>query len=113
MAKDIRKSVRITVEQDAELKKKVQDAGMSESEFLRLMIDGKPKDYPEIRMQLNRLTNEVHQIGVNINEIVYNNNTMLYKESDKRRLMAYVQKINDSLKGRVNDIGNNKDSVYR
>lgn len=113
MAKDIRKSVRITVEQDAELKKKVQSAGMTESEFLRLMISGRPKDYPEIRSELNRLTNEVHQIGVNINEIVYNNNTMLYKESDKRRLMAYVQKINDSLKRRVSDIGDNKDSVYR
>ena len=113
MAKDIRKSVRITVEQDAELKKKVKDAGMTESEFLRLMIDGRPKDYPDIRSELNRLTNEVHQIGVNINEIVYNNNTMLYKESDKRHLLAYVQKINEALKRRVNDIGDNKNSVYR
>ena len=113
MSKDIRKSVRITVEQDAELKKKVQRAGMSESEFLRLMISGKPKDYPEIRTELNRLTNEVHRIGVNINEIVYNNNTMLYKESDKRHLLAYVQKINDSLRKRVNDIGDNEDPVHR
>ena len=113
MAKDIRKSVRITVEQDAELKKKVQKAGMTESEFLRLMISGRPKDHPEIREQLTRLTNEVHQIGVNINEIVYDNNTMLYKESDKRHLLAYMRKINESLKRRVSEIGNNEDSVYR
>ena len=113
MTKDVRKSVRITVEQDAELKKKVQEAGMSESEFLRLMISGRPKDYPEIRRELNALINNVHQIGVNINEIVYNNNTMLYKETDKKHLIAYMRRLTELMKGRVNDLGDNKTSVYR
>ena len=74
------------------------------------MITEQPKDYPEIRALLNRLINEVNRIGVNINEIVYNNNSMLYKEADKLRLIAYMRKVNESLRGAVTDIGDHKDS---
>ena len=56
------------------------------------------------------MINEVNRIGVNINEIVYNNNSMLYKEADKLRLIAYMRKVNESLRGAVTDIGDHKDS---
>ena len=59
---------------DEELKKKVAALGMNESEFIRLLITEKPKDYPEIRQMLSGLIDEVNRIGVNINEIVHNNN---------------------------------------
>ena len=110
MAMELKKAFRLTKEQDEELKRKVMEAGMTESEFIRLMITEQPKDYPEIRAMLDRLVNEVNRIGVNINEIVYNNNSMLYKEADKLRLIAYMRKVNDSLRGAVSDIGNHKDS---
>ena len=113
MAMELRKAYRLTKEQDEELKRKVAESGMTESEFIRLMITEQPKDYPEIRTMLDRLINEVNRIGVNINEIVYNNNSMLYKESDKQRLIAYMRKLNETVKGRVKDIGDNKDSSYR
>ena len=113
MAMELRKAYRLTKEQDEELKRKVAEAGMSESEFIRLMITEQPKDFPEIRAMLDRLINEVNRIGVNINEIVYNNNSMLYKEQDKQRLIAYMRKLNELMKGRVKDIGDNKDSSYR
>ncbi len=113
MAMELRKAYRLTKEQDEELKRKVAESGMTESEFIRLMITEQPKDYPEIRAMLDRLINEVNRIGVNINEIVYNNNSMLYKESDKQRLIAYMRKLNETVKGRVKDIGDNKDSSYR
>ena len=113
MAMELRKAYRLTKEQDEEFKRKVKQAGMTESEFIRLMITEQPKDYPEIRAMLDRLINEVNRIGVNINEIVYNNNSMLYKESDKQRLIAYMRKLNETVKGRVKDIGDNKDSSYR
>ena len=113
MAMELRKAYRLTKEQDEELKRKVAESGMTESEFIRLMITEQPKDYPEIRAMLDRLINEVNRIGVNINEIVYNNNSMLYKESDKQRLIAYMRKLNEIVKGRVKDIGDNKDSSYR
>lgn len=113
MAMELRKAYRLTKEQDEEFKRKVKEAGMTESEFIRLMITEQPKDYPEVRAMLDRLINEVNRIGVNINEIVYNNNSMLYRESDKKRLVAYMRKLNDALKGTVSDIGDNKDLAHR
>ncbi len=113
MAMELKKAFRLTEEQAAELKKKVAISGMTESEFMRLMITEQPKDYPEIRAMLDKLINEVNRIGVNINEIVYNNNSMLYRESDKQRLFAYMRKLNETMKGRVVEIGNNKDSSYQ
>ena len=49
MAMELRKAYRLTKEQDEELKRKVAQLGMNESEFIRLLITEKPKDYPEIR----------------------------------------------------------------
>ena len=110
---EFRKAFRLSKEQDAELKKKVAAAGMTESEFIRLLITEQPKDFPEIRAMLDKLINEVNRIGVNINEIVYNNNSMLYKESDKQRLFAYMRKLNETMKGRVVEIGDNKDPSHQ
>ena len=110
MAMELKKAFRLTKEQDEELKRKVAESGLTESEFIRLMITEQPKDYPEIRAMLNRLINEVNRSGVNINEIVYNNNSMLYREEDKTRLIAYMKKLNEVVKGSVRDIGNNKNS---
>jgi hypothetical protein len=50
---------------------------------------------------------EVNRIGVNINEIVRNNNSSLYSDSDKSRLFAYMIKLNEKLNKVVDDIGDN------
>lgn len=105
MAMELRKAYRLTKEQDEELKRKVGELGMTESEFIRLLITQKPKDYPEIRKMLTGLIGEVNRIGVNINEIVHNNNSMLYSDSDKSRLFAYMLKLNEKLNKVVDDIG--------
>ena len=105
MAMELRKAYRLTKEQDEELKRKVEELGMTESEFIRLLITQKPKDYPEIRKMLTGLIGEVNRIGVNINEIVHNNNSMLYSDSDKSRLFAYMLKLNEKLNKVVDDIG--------
>ncbi len=107
MAMELRKAYRLTKEQDEELKRKVEELGMTESEFIRLLITQKPKDYPEIRQMLTGLIGEVNRIGVNINEIVHNNNSMLYSDSDKSRLFAYMLKLNEKLNKVVDDIGDN------
>ncbi len=107
MAMELRKAYRLTKEQDEELKRKVGELGMTESEFIRLLITQKPKDYPEIRQMLTGLIGEVNRIGVNINEIVHNNNSMLYSDSDKSRLFAYMLKLNEKLNKVVDDIGDN------
>ena len=105
MGMSLRKAYRLTEEQNAELQEKVAELGMTESEFIRLLITQRPKDYPEIRQMLNGLINEVNRIGVNINEIVHNNNSVLYSDSDKIRLMAYMQKLNEMVNKAVADIG--------
>lgn len=112
MTMELRKAYRLTKEQDEELKAKVKEMGMTESEFIRLLITQRPKDYPEIRQMLSRLIGEVNRIGVNINEITHNNNSSLYRESDKARLMAYMFKLNEQLSKVVDTVGNNKDSSY-
>lgn len=112
MAMELKKSYRLTKEQDALFKKKVEESGMTESEFIRLMITQKPKDYPEIREGLKELICEVNRIGVNINEIVYNNNSGLYSDSDRTRLFAYMLKLNQKLDKAVDDIGDNKNTSH-
>lgn len=106
MGMNLRKAYRLTEEQNDELQRKVAELGMTESEFIRLLITQRPKDYPEIRQMLNDLINEVNRIGVNINEIVHNNNSMLYRDDDKTRLVAYMQKLNEMVDKAVRDIGN-------
>lgn len=73
---------------------KAQQANMTELEYLRLMISQKPNDYPEIRILLRELINEVNHIGTNVNQIVHNHNAGLYSEDDKERLIAYMRKLN-------------------
>lgn len=107
MGMNLRKAYRLTEEQNEELQAKVSELGMTESEFIRLLITQRPKDYPEIRQMLNRLINEVNHIGVNINEIVHNNNSMLYSDSDKTRLLAYMNKLNETVNKAVKSIGDN------
>ena len=70
---------------------------MSESEYFRLLITQKPNDYPEIRYSIKELINEVNRIGVNINEIVHNNNSELYRVADKERLVAYMRRLNETV----------------
>lgn len=85
---------------------KALEAGMDESAYLRLMISQKPNDYPEIRKFLKELINEVNRIGVNINQIVFNNNSGFYSEDDKNRLFAYMRKLNTRVDEAVTTIGN-------
>lgn len=107
MGMNLRKAYRLTEEQNAELQAKVAELGMTESEFIRLLITQRPKDYPEIRQLLNRLISEVNRIGVNINEIVHNNNSVLYSDDDKVRLLAYMQRLNEMVDKAVVNIGDN------
>ncbi len=88
------KKFRLSPREASMLADKAQQANMTESEYLRLMISQKPKDYPEIRILLRELINEVNHIGININQIVHNYNSGIYSEDDKERLVAYMRKLN-------------------
>lgn len=102
----VSKLLRITPTEAELLKEKSEKAGMTESQYLRLMISQKPNDYPEMRQLLRNLINEVNRIGVNINQITYSHNAGLYSEDDKERLIAYMRKLNVAVAKVVDMVGN-------
>jgi len=95
-------------EDDARLlKEKANANGMTESEYIRLMISQKPNDYPEVRQLLKEAINEINHIGTNINQIVKNHNSTFYKKEDKIKLTAYMQRIDETLQKVVKALGSN------
>lgn len=105
MAKEIVKHFRLTKEEAEAFSRLAQQAGMKESEYFRLLITQKPNDYPQLRSGIKSLINEVNRIGVNINEIVHNNNSRLYREQDKIHLIAYMRRLNETVEKAVDGFG--------
>jgi len=101
----IKKTLRLMPEQAKDLALKADLAGMCEADYLRFLISQKPNDYPEIRVLLKQLINEVNRIGNNINQVVHNNNSELYRREDKEQLIAYMKKLNLALKEAVGQFG--------
>lgn len=102
----IRKTLRLMPQEAEMLAKKAGESGMCEADYLRLLISQKPNDYPEVRELLKELINEVNRIGININQIVFNNNAGLYSKEDKTQLVAYMRKLNKKVNEAVVQIGN-------
>lgn len=102
----VNKLLRMTPEEAKMLAAKAENAGMSETAYLRLLISQKPNDYPEIRKLLKELINEVNRIGVNINQITFNHNAQFYSDEDKEKLVAYMRKLNLEVKKVVELVGN-------
>ena len=100
------KTLRLTPEENKLLKVRCEAFHMKEAEYFRFLLSQKPSDYPEIRVLIKSLINEVNHIGRNINQIVHNNNSELYSEADKQRLMAYIKKLNVTLEEAVHSLGN-------
>lgn len=85
-------------------------ANMKEAAYGRMLLSRKASDNPEIKNQLARLCNEINHIGVNVNQIVKNNNSGLYSAEDKDRLLAYMSVIKNKLQGVISVIDNQQDS---
>ena len=56
--------------------------------------------------RIKEIINEVNRIGININQIVFNNNAGLYSKEDKTQLVAYMRKLNKKVNEAVVQIGN-------
>lgn len=102
--KDIIKPFRLTKQEAERLKQQAQERGMKESEYLRLLLSQKPNDYPEIRILLRDLINEVNAIGNNINQITRNHNSRLYRIEDREFLCACMKKLNLMVREAVDKI---------
>lgn len=103
--KEIIKPFRITKVEAEQLKKQAEAKQLTESAYMRLLLSQKPSDYPEIRMNLKCLINEMNRIGNNINQITRNHNSGLYSQSDRERLMAYMRKLNIAVRDVVDKVG--------
>lgn len=90
-----RKEIRLSGTELEELRRQADEMGVSESQFLRMLITNRPRDYPAIRQELQRLNNEINHIGVNINQIVHNHNSRLYSEEDRHRLYVLMKRLKD------------------
>ncbi len=100
------KPFRMTEKEAEQLRMQAQERGIKESAYIRLLLSQKPNDYPELRVLLKELINEVNAIGNNINQITKNNNSRLYRLEDKELLTAYMKKLNKQVKEVVDTLGN-------
>lgn len=96
------KPFRMTEKEAEKLRLDAEQKGLKESEYIRFLLSQKPNDYPEIRIMLRELINEVNTIGNNINQITRNHNSKLYREEDT----AYMKKLNLLVREEVEVIGN-------
>lgn len=103
--KTVIKPFRMTQKEADRLRASAESQKLKESEYIRLLLSQKPKDYPEIRILLRELINEVNAIGNNINQITRNHNSKLYREEDRVQLIAYMKKLNLLVREAVESIG--------
>lgn len=103
--KTITVSFRMSAAERKLLYERASQSDMTESTYLRFLITQKPNDYPEIRVLLREAINEVNHIGVNINQIVKNHNSSFYKKEDKTKLIAYLQRVDETLQKVVDALG--------
>lgn len=104
--RNVSKHIMLTEEENKVISEKAKEAEMTESAYMRLLISQRPNDYPEMRILLKDLINEVNHIGVNINQITKNHNAGFYSDADKNRLFAYMRKICEKTDEVVKEIGN-------
>jgi len=104
--REIIKPFRMTKQEAQQLKERAEERNLKESAYLRLLLSQKPNDYPEIRVLLKELIHEVSAVGNNINQITRNYNSKLYRIEDREMLIAYMKKINQSVREVTKKLGN-------
>ncbi len=96
----IRKHFKLTEETAKLLAERSRSENMNESEYIRYLLLNQSENprSRELELETMRLRNEINKIGGNINQIVKNNNSHLYRESDKINLIKYMEEINGLVK---------------
>lgn len=89
----LRKHFKLTEETARILNERSKAENMNESEYIRFLLLNQ-SEHPKSReweVEIMRLRNEVNKIGVNINQIVKNNNSHIYNGSDKIELISELK----------------------
>ena len=81
----IRKHFKLTEETAKLLAERSKAEKMNESEYIRYLLLNQSENprSKELELEVMWLRNEINKIGVNINQIVKNNNLHIYSENDK------------------------------
>jgi hypothetical protein len=103
----IKKTLRLTPKQAELLAARAKEAGMNETDYLRLLLGQKPGDSAEVKALAKELINETRRVGNNINQIARNRNTGICSPTDTNRLTAYMTKLYEAMERTVNAIGDN------
>ncbi len=96
----LRKHFKLTEETAKLLAERSKAENMNESEYIRYLLLNQ-SEHPrsrELELEIMRLRNEINKIGLNVNQIVKNNNSHIYKDSDKMELQMQMDMIKDLLK---------------
>ena len=91
----LRKHFKLTEETARILAERSKAGNMNESEYIRYLLLNQ-SEHPrsrELELEIMRLRNEINKIGVNINQIVKNNNSQLYRNDDKMILISQIAEI--------------------
>ncbi|MDE5910053.1 MAG: MobC family plasmid mobilization relaxosome protein [Lachnospiraceae bacterium] len=91
----IRKHFKLTEETAKLLAERSKAENMNESEYIRYLLLNQ-SEHPRSRkleLEIMRLRNEINKIGVNINQIVKNNNSHIYSEDDKIKILQLMNEI--------------------
>ena len=91
----IRKHFKLTEETAKLLAERSKAENMNESEYIRYLILNQ-SEHPrsrELELEVMRLRTEINKIGVNVNQIVKNNNLRIYSGEEKRQLEKYLEEI--------------------
>ena len=96
----LRKHFKLTKETANLLAERSKAENMNESEYIRYLLLNQ-SDHPrsrELELEIMRLRNEINKIGLNVNQIVKNNNSHMYSENDKIDLVKDMEEIKILLK---------------
>lgn len=95
----LRKHFKLTEETAKLLAERSKAENMNESEYIRYLLLNQ-SEHPrsrELEIEIMRLRNEINKIGGNINQIVKNNNSHIYSEDDKIKILQLMNEIRFAL----------------
>ena len=95
----MRKHFKLTEETAKLLAERSKAENMNESEYIRYLLLNQ-SEHPrsrELELEIMRLRNEINKIGLNINQIVKNNNSYIYNKDDKISLAKDMEMIKELL----------------
>lgn len=110
--KDITKRVRLTENECRKIMKEAKKKNMKFSTYVRYVAKLDKNMDPEFIKAIYKLANEINYIGHNINQVVKNNNSKLYSEIDKARLMEYMRILNEKVESLLKQNGYKQNSSY-